>query len=120
MLPFGPVSFEDAIVDTFYYEDVKESHCVGSVATNICKKLLETSYLEGTKYLVVCCPSYNEEIAEMMKTLLSTMRSFHFMRKKVIVTHCFALSDHDLTKIVYRVVSIESSQILKYRKNFKQ
>ena len=60
-VPFGPVSFDNPWIDNFSYEDVKESHCVAQVATNISQRLIEVAQLEGKKFLAVCCPAYNEE-----------------------------------------------------------
>lgn len=83
ILPFGPVSFDNAVIDNFTYEDVRESHCVAQIATNICKSLLEVAHLEGKTFLAVCCPAYNEEAEEMLKTMISMMQSFDYMRNKV-------------------------------------
>jgi hypothetical protein len=86
VLPFGAVNFNDCIVDTFIYEDVKESHCVGQISQNICRHLLEVSQLEGKKFLTVCCPAYNEEVDEIEKTVMSMLESFYFMKTKVSTT----------------------------------
>jgi hypothetical protein len=91
VLPFGPVNHQDSVIDTYYYEDVNESHCVGQVSQNICRHLLEVSQLEGKKFLPVCCPAYNEEVDEMEKTVMSMLESFNFMKNKVLLLFVFFL-----------------------------
>ena len=83
VLSFGPVSFENLWIDNFWYEEVKETHCVAQLAENICKNLIDVAHLEGKKFLAVCCPAYNEESEEMIKTITSMMVNFNYLRNKV-------------------------------------
>lgn len=80
-LPFGPVD-QPAIIDTYNYEDVKESHCEATVANNICNHLLDISEIEDTRYMTVCLPCYNEDLEELLKTIVSLMENFEFMQRK--------------------------------------
>ena len=78
----GPVIGESPVTDNFTFEDVRESHCVAQISENVCRSLIEHAQITGKKYLTVCCPAYNEEFEEMMKTLLSLMNSFDFMKNE--------------------------------------
>jgi cellulose synthase/poly-beta-1,6-N-acetylglucosamine synthase-like glycosyltransferase len=79
---FGPVPGAPSVIDDFTYEDVRECHCVGQVSEKVCKSLIETSYAEGKNFLTVCCPTYNEEVDEMVKTLASLLEAFDYMYNK--------------------------------------
>jgi cellulose synthase/poly-beta-1,6-N-acetylglucosamine synthase-like glycosyltransferase len=79
---WGPVPDVPPVIDNFTYEDVRESHCVAQVSEKVCKSLIETSYVEGKRFLTICCPAYNEEVDEMEKTLSSLLESFDYMYNK--------------------------------------
>jgi cellulose synthase/poly-beta-1,6-N-acetylglucosamine synthase-like glycosyltransferase len=80
-LPFGPM--EGALIyDNFTYEDVKTTQCLGKVCTNICTQLLEDPD-PNKRYLTICVPCYNEDLDELLKTLLSLMENIEFMQRKV-------------------------------------
>lgn len=81
-LPFGPLEGKP-INDDFKFEDVKESECKAFPSRNIGRYLIERAEVENTKYLCVCVPAYNEDLDELLKTLVSLMENFDFMIKKV-------------------------------------
>lgn len=81
-LPFGPVEGKP-VIDEFTYEDVKETECKALPSRTIGSYLIDRAEAEGTKYLCVCVPCYNEDLEELMKTLVSLMENFDFMIKKV-------------------------------------
>jgi hypothetical protein len=81
-IPFGPLEGKP-IVDEFLYEDVNEGECKAFPSRNIGRYLIERAEIENTKYLTVCVPCYNEDLEEMLKTLVSLMENFDFMIKKV-------------------------------------
>jgi cellulose synthase/poly-beta-1,6-N-acetylglucosamine synthase-like glycosyltransferase len=80
-VPLGPVD-DFPVIDDFTYEEVRENHCVATVANEVCRYLVEKAELEGKKYLPVCIPCYNEDFLELLKTLVSLMENFEFMQKK--------------------------------------
>jgi hypothetical protein len=82
-LPLGPV---DGIpfIDNFTYEDVKEGTCTAQKSRIIGNHLIAKAEEEKVKYLCVCVPCYNEDLEELLKTLISLMENFDFMIKKVI------------------------------------
>ena len=81
-LPFGPLEGQ-AVIDNFTFEDVKESECKAFPSRNIGRYLIDRAKAENTKYLCVCVPAYNEDLEELLKTLVSLMENFDFMIKKV-------------------------------------
>lgn len=93
-LPLGPV---DGVpyVDDFTYEQVKEGTCTAMCSTKIGNYLISKANDENTKYLAVCVPCYNEDLEEMLKTLISLMENFDFMIKKVRML-LFSLAHHEL------------------------
>jgi hypothetical protein len=84
-LPFGPVEGK-GVFDDFTYEDVNESECKAFPSRNIGSFLIDKAEKEGTKYLCVCVPCYNEDLEELLKTLVSLMENFDFMIKKVFLS----------------------------------
>lgn len=81
-LPLGPLDGQP-IIDEFSYEEVKEGQCVATVSTNICHHLQNLTESDGSKYMCVCVPCYNEDLSELLKTLVSLLENFEFMEKKV-------------------------------------
>jgi hypothetical protein len=86
-IPLGPVE-DFPVIDDFTYEEVRQEHCVATIAKEVCRFLVEKADLEGKKYLPVCIPCYNEDFLELLKTLVSLMENFEFMQKKVSFTCC--------------------------------
>ena len=80
-LPFGPME-EPLVFDNFTYEDVKTNQCIGKVCRNICTQFLDDPD-ENKRYLTICVPCYNEDLDELLKTLLSLMENIEFMQRKV-------------------------------------
>lgn len=81
-LPLGPVEGRN-IIDNYTFEEVKEKECVASIAEELSQFLLEKADVEGIKYLCICVPCYNEDLSELLKTLLSLLENFEFMERKV-------------------------------------
>jgi hypothetical protein len=88
-LPFGPLD-EKPIVDDFTYEDVKDTECKAIAAMNLGRYLINRAEQEDSKYLCVCVPCYNEDLEELLKTLVSLMENFDFMIKKVPINLFFS------------------------------
>ena len=82
-LPFGPME-EPLVFDNFSYEDVKTTQCIGKVCKNMCAQLVNDPD-EKKRYLTICVPCYNEDLDELLKTLLSLMENIEFMQRKVNV-----------------------------------
>ncbi|RYH30586.1 hypothetical protein EON65_04710 [archaeon] len=82
-LPLGPVE-GSTIVDEFTYEEVKEKECFATVAEEICSHLLQKAESDNVKFMTVCVPCYNEDLSELLKTLVSLLENFEFMERKVI------------------------------------
>jgi hypothetical protein len=93
-LPFGPME-GSLIFDNFTYEDVKTTQCLGKVCTNICTHLLDDPDT-NKRYLTICVPCYNEDLDELLKTLLSLMENIEFMQRKVCcLCLCILLQIHE-------------------------
>lgn len=71
------------MIDDFSFEQVKEKECVATVAEEVCGYLMEKADTESIKYLCVCVPCYNEDLSELLKTLVSLLENFEFMARKV-------------------------------------
>jgi hypothetical protein len=84
-IPLGPIA-EFPVYDSFTYEDVRESHCVASVSKYVCEHLVNKARAEEKRFLAVCLPAYNEDLDEMIKTLVSLMKNFEFMQRKVYLS----------------------------------
>ena len=82
-LPFGP--YDDKIIfDEFNYEEVNTTSCMGTKAIHICDHLLNQPKTNiHQKYLAICVPCYNENIGELMKTIISLMENIEFMKKRI-------------------------------------
>jgi hypothetical protein len=83
-LPLGPV--EAASVLDHYSLQLVGPACAASVSSNVCRYLVERAAAEGTKYLCICVPCYNEESLELLKTLLSLLSNMEFLERKVPTT----------------------------------
>ncbi len=89
-LPFGPLEGKP-VNDDFNYDDVKEGECKAFPSRNIGRYLIDRAEVENTKYLCVCVPAYNEDLEELLKTLVSLMENFDFMIKKVQLFTVFSI-----------------------------
>jgi hypothetical protein len=90
-IPLGPVD-DYPIFDDFTFEEVVGSHCKAQVAHEVASYLREIAATEDKKFLPICVPCYNEEMLELLKTLISLLANFEFMQKKVSLSilHLFS------------------------------
>ncbi len=84
MNKLGPVN-QPLVVDDYLYEDVNGGKCTASVCNNVCEHLLQEAEngSSKTRYMAICVPCYNENVEELMKTLISLMQSVDFMQRTV-------------------------------------
>lgn len=88
-VPFGPID-DPMIKDDFTFSDVKGSECVAVACKNISAVLNARAAENGSTYLTICVPCYNEELEEFYKTILSLMENVEFMKKQVRLHDDFA------------------------------
>jgi hypothetical protein len=81
-IPLGPLP-EKLVVEHFQKKEVRDGKCRAKVSPSISDMLISRAAVENKQYITICIPAYNEEFPDMLKTILSVMKNFEFMHKKV-------------------------------------
>ena len=90
--PLGRIIDEKNVISdeiTYANNSEERKHCKPRIFDSIGKHLNLEAEDKDIKYIAVCIPCYDEDLVDLLKTIISVMENFEFMNKKVVINFLF-------------------------------